>query len=206
MSRVWFHAALYGGVLLSCTAMAQTAQKDISRAPNGTYVLDAAHSQLMFGISHIGLTNYYGRFDKLSGTLSLDANEPNRSATSITIDTGSVDTPSAQLNDILKGSTVFATNQFATASFRSTSVMRTGAGTGKITGDLTIRGITKPVTLDVVFDGGETDPVKGVFDVGFTARTTVKRSDFGLTGMIWEPFVSDEVTLTIEALFAQEKE
>jgi polyisoprenoid-binding protein YceI len=206
MLRILFSAALAGGVLLSGATMAQTAQKEIGRAPTGVYELDAAHSQILFGISHIGLTDYHGRFDKLSGTLNLDASQPEKSATTITIDTGSVDTPSAELNDILKGSSVFATNQFPTATFKSTSVVRTGPDTGKITGQLTIRGVTKPVTLDVVFNGGQTDPLKGIFDVGFSAKTTIKRSDFGLTGMIWGSFVGDEVTLEIEALFGQEKE
>ncbi len=204
--RIFFPATLAACAVFSCGAMAQTAQTDIGRAPNGAYELDLAHSQLLFGISHIGLTSYHGRFDKLSGTLNLDSGQPERSATSITIDTGSVDTPSAELNDILKGSSVFATSQFPTASFKSTSITRTGPTTGKIVGALTIRGVTKPVTLDVVFNGGLVDPLKGVFDVGFTAKATLKRSDFGLTGMIWEPFVGDEVTLVIEALFAQEKE
>lgn len=204
MLRQLFLAAFAGSVILSLGAQAQP--KDITGAPNGAYSLDVAHSQVLFSISHLELTDYHGRFDKVSGTLNLDANEPEKSATSITIDMNSLDTPSAELNDILKGSSVFSASQFPAATFKSTAVTRTGADTGRIAGDLTIKGVTKPVTLDVVFNGTKRNPLKGDFILGFRAKTTIKRSDFGLTNTIWSSFVGDDVNLEIEALFEQEKE
>ncbi len=204
MLRSLCAAALIG--LLPIAATAQNVSKDPARAPNGAYTLETAHSQILFSITHLGLTNYYGRFDKLSGTLNFDANQPEKSATSITIATGSVDTPSERLNDVLKGPDVFSAGQFPSATFKSIAVVRTGPNTGRVTGNLTIRNVTKPVTLDVVFMGGEKDPLKNAYALGFRGATTIKRSDFGLTGMVWAPFVGDDVTLIIEAMFEQEKD
>ena len=180
--------------------------KDPAHAPSGAYRLEMQHSQVLFSIVHLGLTDYYGRFDKLSGTLNFDANEPERSATSVTIDTDSIDTPSKRLNDDLKSASVFSPTQFPTATFKSTSIMRTGADTGRITGNLTIKGVTKPVVFDAVFRGGATNPLNGNYALGFRATAMIKRSDFGITGMVWESFVGDEVDLVIEAMFEHEKE
>jgi polyisoprenoid-binding protein YceI len=198
-------AVMVGMVLATAGATAQSVTKDPSRAPNGAYQLESAHSQVLFSVLHIGLTDYYGRFNKLSGTLNFDPNQPERSAVSVSIDTSSVDTPSPLLVGDLKGSDVFDTEQFGSASFKSTSIVRTGANTGRITGNLTIRNVTRPVTLDAVFNGGMENPMNGKYALGFRATTVVRRSDFGLTTMPWASFVSDEVQLTIEALFEHEK-
>jgi polyisoprenoid-binding protein YceI len=190
-----------------CTgASAQSISKDPTHAPNGTYRLDTMHSQVLFSIAHLGLTDYYGRFDKITGTLSFDGNDPEKSTTNIAIDTTSVDTPSNRLNDTLKGADVFSSVQFPTANFKTTSIARTGPDTGRITGDLTIKGVTKSVVLDAVFAGGGHDPLNGAYAVGFHATGTIRRSDFGMTGMVWAPFVGDDVHLVIEALFQQVKE
>ena len=174
------------------SAAAQSVSKDTSVAPTGAYNLDPSHSQLLFSLVHLGLTDFYGRFDRLSGTLNFDPKSPEKSSVAVTIDTTSVDTPSAGLNDELKG-TVFGIRAFPAATFKSTSVTRTGPDTGRIEGNLTIKGVTKPVTLDVVFSGGEEDPLNGAYALGFKATATIKRTDFGLTGMEWEPLVSDDV-------------
>jgi polyisoprenoid-binding protein YceI len=198
-------AAVALGAMIATQAFAQGVSKDPSQAPSGAYRLETAHSQLLFAIPHFGLTNYYGRFDRLSGTLNFDANQPEKSAVSITVDTTSVDTPSAELNNELKGANVFDAGDFPAATFKSTSVTRTGPDRGTITGDLTIRGVTKSVTLDAVFGGGAPNPLSDSYSLGFHASATIKRSDFGMTDMIWNSMVGDEVTLTIEALFDQEK-
>jgi polyisoprenoid-binding protein YceI len=187
-------------------APAQSVSKDPSHAPAGAYRLVAAHSQILFSIAHMGLTDYFGRFDKLSGNLDFDPNEPEKSAVAVTIDAHSIDTPSDRLNDDLKSSSVFAVDQFPSASFKSVSVIRTGPDTGRITGDLTIKGVTKSVTLDVVYSGSEPDPLTDAYALGFHATATIKRSDFGLTGMVWEPLVGGDVKLIIEAMFEHEKD
>jgi polyisoprenoid-binding protein YceI len=185
-------------------ALAQDISKDPAKAPGGSYRLDPRHSQVLFAIGHIGLTDFHGRFDKLSGTLNFNPGQPEKSAVSVTIDTTSVDTPSHELNSVLQGEDVFSSEKFPSASFKSNSVTRNGSDSGRIAGTLTLRGISKPVALDVSFSGVGVDPLNGKPALGFRATARVKRTDFGITGMAWEPMVADEVTLTIEALFEQE--
>lgn len=200
-------AAIVGLALLAGPALADDdVSMDASQAPSGTYRLETAHSQVLFSIRHIGLTDYYGRFDKMSGTLNFNAGEPEHSAVSVTIDTGSVDTPSARLNDTLKSADVFDTEKFEDATFKSTAMTRSDASHGTITGDLTIRGVTKTVTLNVTFLGTEKNPLDDSRVLGFHGETTIKRSDFGMTGMIWEPLVGDDIEIIIEALFQRESE
>ena len=197
-------AAVFVLLGIALPAAAQTVSKDPSGAPAGNYVLEPSHTQVLFSVAHIGLTQYYGRFDRASGNLTFDPKSPDKSKVAITIDTTSVDTPSEGVNDELK-SEVFGTRAFPTATFKSTAVTLTGADTGRIEGELTIKNVTKPVVLDVTFEGGEEDPLNGSYDLGFKASTVIKRSDFGLTGMEWAPLVGDDVSLIIEAMFEQRK-
>ena len=200
-----FAIMLGASLTLASLAFGQSVSKDPGHAPKGAYQLETNHSQLLFSILHTGLTDYYGRFDKLSGTLNFDASQPEKSAVSITVDAASIDTPSERLVGELKGAQVFDAQQFPTATFKSTSVAVTGPGMGRITGDLTLRNITKPVTLDVTFSGGEQNPMSNAYSLGFKGTATIKRSDFGLTTMPWSPYVSDDVKLIVVALFNQEK-
>jgi polyisoprenoid-binding protein YceI len=185
-------------------ALAQDISKDPAKAPAGSYRLDPRHSQVLFAIGHIGLTDFHGRFDKLSGTLNFNPAQPEKSDVAVTIDTTSVDTPNNELNNVLQGEDVFDSGKFPAASFKSLSVTRSGTDSGHITGTLTLKGISKPVVLDVSFSGVGVDPLNGKPALGFRATAKVKRTDFGITGMAWEPLVADEVTLTIEALFEQD--
>jgi polyisoprenoid-binding protein YceI len=181
--------------------LAQNLSTDPAHARSGVYTVNAAHTQVLFSILHLGLTDYFGRFDKISGTMNYDSAKPEQSSVDISIDTTSIDVPSARLTDALKG--VFGVEQFPIAEFKSTSITRTGPNTGQIAGMLTLRNVTKPVTLDVTFNGGEQVPLIGGNALGFHATGTIKRSDFGLNSMVWSQFVSDDVHLTIEAMFDQ---
>ena len=190
--------------LIALPAAAQVSA-DPAQAPAGAYRLEAAHSQVLFSVLHGGLTDYYGRFDKLSGTLAYNPAQLEKSSVAIAIDTASVDTPSAALNEELRGPDVFDSEKFGAAMFKSTGIHRTGPSTGTVSGDLTLHGITRPVTLDVTFRGGEQNPLGDSYSLGFAASTTIKRTDFGFTGMRWEPFVSNEVKLIIVAMLDHEK-
>ncbi len=187
-------------------ASAQSISSDVKQAPTGRYAVQAGHTLVLFSIFHAGTTNYWGRFDRTSGTLNFDASQPEKSSVTIQIDMTSIDTPSAALNTELQGPTVFDAAKFPRATFASTSMTRTGPMSGRITGNLTIKNITKPVTLDVVFHGGAMNPMSNAYAIGFSASTSIKRTDFGITGMRWEPLVSDDVKLTIEALFEHQKD
>lgn len=188
------------------TAAAAAVSDDPRQAPAGAYRIEPRHSQILFAIRHFGLTDYYGRFEKVSGTLNFDPTAPERSAVSVTIDTGSASVMSSELVGELVGPHVFDSANFPEATFVSTSVTRTGPDTGTMAGDLTLHGVTKPVTFNIVFNGGASSPMGGSsYDLGFHATATIKRSDFGLNQMIWSNFVSDDVNLTIEAMFVQQR-
>lgn len=193
--------------LLVVAGAAQGAPSDDpKKAPTGSYSMDSRHSQVLFAIPHLAIADYHGRFDKASGTLNFNAGAPEKSSVNVTIDMTSIDVPSKELIGELSGGNVFDTTKFPAATFKSTAVTRTGSGTGTITGDLTLHGITKPVTLETTFGGLTTDPFSGADDIGFHATATIKRTDFGLTGMMWESVVGDDVVLTIEALFQHSKD
>ena len=189
---------------LAGPAMGQSST-DPKQAPTGSYSMDTRHTQILFAIPHLGITDYYGRFDKASGSLNFNSGAPDKSSVSVTIDMTSIDTPSHELIGELMGTGVFNTTAFPTATFKSTSVKRTGPDSGTITGELTLHGVTKPVTLNATFGGLTTDPFSGADDIGFHATTTIKRTDFGITGMVWEGVVGDDVKLTIEAMFQRAK-
>jgi polyisoprenoid-binding protein YceI len=188
------------------SAYAVSVSPDPKQAPAGGYALEQRHTQVLFAIPHFGITNYYGRFDKISGTLNFNPNDPAASAVSVAIDTSSIDTTSQELTGELQGPNVFDSAHFPQATFKSTSATRTGPNTGTVTGDLTIKGITKPVIFDVTYNGGLQSPMGNAFDIGFHGTATIKRSDFNLTGMVWAPIVGDDVQLTIEAMFQQTKD
>jgi len=192
-----------GATSIIAPASAQVSA-DPTAAPAGTYKLETAHSQLLFSVLHLGLTDYFGRFDRLSGTLHFDAVHPEQSSVEVTVDPASVDTQSAELNNDLSGPEVFDTQKFPVATFRSTAIARTGPSSGLISGDLTLRGVTRKVTLAATFSGGAPDPLNDGYALGFKATGKIKRSEFGITGMRWEPMVGDDVTLIIDAMFDQQ--
>ena len=179
---------------------------DPKQAPAGAYQMETHHTQVLFAISHLGLTDYYGRFEKVTGTLNFNPAAPEKSAVSVTIDTASANVMSSELMGEIVGPSVFDSAKFPTATFVSRSIERTGSTSGKMTGDLTIHGVTRPVTFDITFNGGAASPMGGAaYALGFHATAVVKRSDYGLDKMMWTSFVGDEVRLTIEAMFQQQK-
>ncbi|MGD0866731.1 MAG: YceI family protein [Rhizomicrobium sp.] len=170
-----------------------------SIAPKGAYTLDPQHTQILFAIKHMGISTFYGRLGKASGTIDFDQAAPEKSALRVEIDTSTIDTHVPELDSSVPNS-LFQADKFPTAGFVSTAIAKTGDNTGTVTGNLTIAGVTKPVTLAVTFNGGRgTGEPLQPYRIGFDATATIKRSDFGLTHVIWTGFVSDEVTLLIEA-------
>lgn len=168
-------------------------------APKGTYTLDPDHTQIVFAIRHMGISNFAGILGKISGTVNFDQASPEKSSLNVQIDTRDVETHVPELNASLPNS-VFQADKFPSATFVSTEIRKTGDTTGTVTGNLTIAGVTKPVTLAVTFNGGRgTGEVLQPYRIGFEATAAIKRSDFNLTHMIWSGFVGDDVQLTIEA-------
>ncbi|UXN02863.1 MULTISPECIES: YceI family protein [unclassified Bartonella] len=176
-------------------------------APQGNYSLDPNHTNLLWSVSHFGLSNYIARFDKIEGNLVLDPSDVSKSTLEVTVDPASVDTNHQsepnKFNEELAGEKFFDVAQYKTITFKSTAIEVTGEKTGKVTGDLTFHGVTKPVTLDVTFNTALTPhPMTKKAALGFSAKGVIKRSEFGLSAMV--PMVSDDVNLVIETEFHQQ--
>ena len=173
-------------------------------APKGKYKAEPNHTGVLFCIRHMGLSDYCGRFTKVSGTLNFNGAQPEKSSTDITIDTTSVDTPSSELNKKLQAD-FLETAKFPTATFKSTSIKVTGKNEGEITGDLTLHGVTKPVTFKTTFNGGTQHPFANTYAVGFSGMAKIKHADFKFPDVAWKSFIGDEITLYVEAEFLAEK-
>lgn len=143
------------------------------------YAVDPMHTSVYFKISHLGLSSVYGRFNSFSGTFAVDPAEPGNCSFGLTIKTDSIDTNNRKRDDHLRSPDFFNVKQFPTISFKSTAVEAIKAGY-KVTGELTMHGVTKPVTL--VLEGGrKAEFPPGVQRTGFSTELTLKRSDFGMT-------------------------
>lgn len=185
-----FLIALAGVTLAACQEPAQTSAPApvapapvVTDVPAGAYRTDAAHSTLHFRVNHLGFANYTAAFDRFSADLTLDPADPQSAQLNATIDARSLalpNPPAGFLDDLL-GATWLDAAQYSEITFRSTNVELTGANMARVTGDFTLHGVTKPVALDVTFNGGY---VGHQFDpnarIGFSARGAFNRSDFGM--------------------------
>jgi polyisoprenoid-binding protein YceI len=144
------------------------------------WVLDPDHSVASFAIRHMMVAFVRGQFNKLSGTIRLDPEEPARSSFEATIEVGSLLTGVKKRDLDLLGGNFFDSARFPSITFRSTAVEPTGANRPRVTGDLTIRGITRPVVLDAEYSGPVESPY-GETTMGFEATARVNREDFGIT-------------------------
>ncbi|WP_338331946.1 YceI family protein [Acetobacter sp. LMG 32666] len=182
-------------------ASAQTVT-DAAQIKSGTYVVEPAHTQIGFSVLHFGFTNYFGAFSNASGALELNAQSPASSRLSVTIPVASVQTTSSKLTDELKSPQWFDAAKFPNATFVSTSVKMVGQNDATINGNLTLHGVTKPVTLTVHFVGAGVNPMDKKYTTGFDATGTINRSDFGIKTYV--PYVSDTVTLRISGAFEKQ--
>lgn len=162
-----------------------------------TYKLDPNHTSVIWNAVHMGFSTPHGIFPLGEGTLMLDEAAPENSKVDVTFETKNVATGIPKFDEHLRGKDFFDVDNHPTAKFVSTKVEKTGDKTAKVTGDLTMLGVTKPVTMDVTFNKKGANPMNQKPTVGFSGTTTIKRSDFGINYGI--PNVSDEVELTIEA-------
>ena len=182
----------------------------IDGLPAGDYSVDPAHASLTFKVNHLGFSHYTARFAKFDAKLNIDPAHPEAATLSAHIDPQSLtlNTPPAVFHDELMGKGFFDAKLFPDMDFVSTKVDKTGDFTARVTGNLTLHGVTKPVTLDVTFNGGY--PGLAGMDpharIGFSAIGQLKRSDFGMGAGVPAPGsrlgVGDEVQFAIDAEFA----
>jgi polyisoprenoid-binding protein YceI len=181
--------AIAAGILAMAGSMAM--------AQSSTWVSDPAHSEVDFKITHLAISNVRGKFGKVAATLVYDQADVTKSTVKATIDIGAVDTGEDGRNAHLKTPDFFDFASFPTATFTSTSVAKSGSGL-KVTGNLTLHGVTQPVVLDVE---GPTGPVQGMDKkqhAGFSATTTISRTAFGIGSKFPAAMVGDEVKLSID--------
>jgi polyisoprenoid-binding protein YceI len=179
-----------------------------ARAAVETYEIDPVHSSVMFKVRHL-FTKVAGRFDDFSGILRWDPEDPTKSSVEVTIQAASIDTDNEKRDEHLKSKDFLAVQEYPTITFRSTKVEKVGENRFEVTGDLTIHGVTKPVTLEVEAMGFGPGPM-GKYRGGFTATTKIDRTEFGVS---WNMAVEGgglvlgkqvEITLDIEVVRQEE--
>ena len=192
----WLAALMVSPILAETSACATT---DLTLIPGGEFALDASHAKIIFSTTHFGFSTYYGLFTNFDAKLNFDTSVPAKSTLDVTIHLDGIDTTNAKLDEHLKSADFFDVAHFPVATFKATKVEVTGPAVGKITGDLTLHGVTKPITLETSFNGGGLNPMSKAYVVGFNATGTIKRSDFGIKTYV--PAVGDDVNLIISAEF-----
>jgi polyisoprenoid-binding protein YceI len=217
LSRKQFGIAAAAAATLAIAAplIAQAPQlgtRDAARVTAGAYAVDPNHTLIRWKVDHLGITPYFGLFGEVTGNLTLDPKNPAAAKVDVTIPVAKVLTASPALTaHLLKapatagGKPDFFGPAPADAHFVSTNVVPdAAAGKARITGNLTLNGVTKPVTLEARFYGAGKAPAAmgGAENLGFEATTTIKRSEFGITTAV--PLVSDEVALEIAAAFIKQ--
>jgi len=164
-----------------------------------TYTIDPAHSSAQFTIRHMMITNVRGSFSGVTGTVVFDPENSADSSVDAVIDATTLNTNDPARDGHVKGADFLAVEQFPTITFKSSKVEVTGEGEAKVTGALTIHGVTKKVVLDAKFNAAGPNPIFKIYTVGFEVSGKIKRSDFGVSKYV--PVVGDEVTLIISAAF-----
>ena len=181
--------------LLSTAVVALLAAPVAARAAE-TYTIDGSHTAVEFAISHFDFSRPSGKFMASEGTLTLDEQKPENSKITVTFPISSLTTGVVKLDEHLKNADFFDAAKYPTAVFTSSKVEVTGKDTAKVTGALTLHGVTKDVTLDVKLNKiGENMMKKKT--AGFAATTTIKRSDFGMVTYL--PGLGDDVEIKIQA-------
>lgn len=217
--RSWMIGAAAMLVMAACSpapapappapAAPTAAVPSIEGIPAGAYTVDKAHASLIVRVDHLSYSHFTARFARWDAQLQLDPAHPETAQITVSIDPRSIesDNPPAGFIDIMRGTEFLDAARFNTISFVSTGVERTGANTARITGNLTLHGVTKPVTLDATFNGGyagmQLDPHARI---GFSAHGVFKRSDFDM-GFGVPPAgstmgVGDEVEVIVETEFS----
>ena len=171
---------------------------DPARVTSGTYKVDPGHTQVLFTLNHLGFTEYTGQFTQPTGTLVLDRANPARDQLDVSFAIAKVSTTVPALDAHLQKEEFFDAQKFPNGRFVSTRVALTG-NTATITGNLTLKGVTHPVTLNARFIGAGVNPLSKKQTIGFQATTTIQRSQWGVSYGL--PVVSDKVDLTINAAF-----
>lgn len=161
-----------------------------------TFRIDPTHTNVLLKANHIGFTNVYLKVHDVDGEFTFDQENPKDSEVSVTMQASSIDGFDEKFNEHLHGKDFFQVETYPLITFGSTDIEVTGENTAKITGDLTIKGLSQPTTLNVTFNKAGQNPFANDYRAGFSATGTIKRSDYGITYAT--PAVADEVGIVLE--------
>lgn len=181
-------SVLFLALALSFPAAAKAAE---------TYTLDPGHTEIVWQAGHFGFSSPTGKFAGATGKVMLDEAAPAKSSVEVTINTAALFTGNEKFDAHLKSADFFNVEKFPSASFKSENVTLTGEKTATVEGMLTILGISKPVTLEVTLNKLDVNPLNSRKTAGFSAKTTIRRSEFGINYGL--PGIPDEVTIAIQA-------
>lgn len=170
---------------------------DLSGVPSGTYAVDPTHAYITFSYNHLGMSNPILSFDDFTIDLNLDNEDPTKSTVDVTIDANSIVTGSEEWRDHISGAKFFDLANHPEITFTSTAIEAARDGNYKLMGNLTIKGQSKPVALEVTINAAMNHPMSGAPTIGLQAVGAVMRSEFGMDTAV--PHVSDEVALNITA-------
>jgi polyisoprenoid-binding protein YceI len=194
-------AAALWGVLAATAALANPASQDPAKVPAGQYVLDKRHASLLVKVPHMGgFSKFTMRFDRLDGNFTYDPATWTTTKVTITVDPTSINTGLPDFDKTIAGPSYFNAAKHPVISFVSTKAEGVD-GKGTVSGDLTFHGVTRPVVLDVTFNGVGPGMLGAGTRVGFSGTTRLKRSDFGVTTM--SQFAGDDLDLVFEVEFVK---
>lgn len=199
--RLALAAALLFAAAGCASLVAPKVASDPAALKEGAYALDPKHAALVFKVDHLGYSHYVGRFETFDAALDFDADDVAAARVEARIDIASLDVANDDFAGTLTGPDWFDAAAYPQATFRSTRIEKTGENAGRMTGDLTLKGVTAPVTLDVTFNGGARDLLRGGYVVGFSAKGAFSRKAFGVDR--YDGLVGDEVAIEIEAEFVR---
>lgn len=185
--------------LVTAAHAASDLTHDLAQVQGGHFVIEPNHTQVAFGISHLGFTTYFGHFTDATGTLELEPAKVAASKLDVSVPTATIATTSDKLNEELRSAQWFDAAKYPTITFHATKVLRTGPTEARIEGDLTLHGVTRPVTLVAHFNAAGINPIDKAYTVGFQATGKIKRSDFGVSTYV--PLIGDEVDLILSGAF-----
>lgn len=196
-------ASLFAIIMLtSCVSwIAPLVESELITLEAGQYKLDSTHAALLFKVEHLGLSTYVGRFNQFDASLNFDPTNMANATLQSVVEIDSIDINNAGLEKTLKEATWFDSKAFPQATFVSTSVTPITDNTFDFTGDLTLKGITKPVVFTATFNGGADNWISGKYTLGFTAVGKIKRADFDIDSFI--PIVGNDIELEIYAEFVK---
>lgn len=188
--------------LSSCTAVrvvTHTPSTDATKAPAGLYEVDPDHQSLILSVGHLGFSRFVARFDRWTGDLDFNAEQPEQSTLTVMIEADSLSAPTQVMTDAIQGPDMLDTSEYPVISFIIDTIKLTGETSGRATGTATIKDRSAAVEMDIAFIGGGKNPLTRLHTLGFSAQGTLNRRDFGLNA--WPIAVSNEVDFEIEVEF-----